>query len=244
MLHYPRISYLKSRLAYNVQMKKGTIFIVEDDLVSAQYLREILEEEEFEITGIADSGQDALDRLQEQCVDIVLMDIILKGAMTGSEAAVILKQMHPSCKIIFLTAYADEEMIAYALDAKASAYLMKPYREKEIIATIQMVLKQNQAPKAYDTTKIKLKNRFIYDSQKGTLARDGTVIPLSEKKIKLIEILAKNRDSVVSNEQLYMYIWGEPKRNGSLRSLISRFKEHIGEDIIINANGLGYMVTS
>ncbi len=225
-------------------MKKGTLFIVEDDLLSAQYLKEILELEGLKILGIADNGKEALDRLRGCPVDIVLMDIILKGVMTGSEAAIILKRMHPSCKIIFLTAYADEEMIEYALDAKAAAYLMKPYREKEIIATIQMVLEQDQPKKVHDITKIPLKNNYIYDTQKGVLMRGETVIPLSEKKIKLIEILAKNRDNIVSNQQLYLYIWGESKSDGSLRSLISRFKEHIGDNIITNANGLGYMVTS
>jgi len=225
-------------------MKKGTLFIVEDDLLSAQYLKEILELEGLKILGIADNGQEALDRLRGCPVDIVLMDIILKGVMTGSEAAIILKRMHPSCKIIFLTAYADEEMIEYALDAKAAAYLMKPYREKEIIATIQMVLEQDQPKKVHDITKIPLKNNYIYDTQKGVLMRGEIVIPLSEKKIKLIEILAKNRDNIVSNQQLYLYIWGESKSDGSLRSLISRFKEHIGDNIITNANGLGYMVTS
>ncbi len=225
-------------------MKKGTIFIVEDDLVSAQYLKEILEVEGFEILGIADDGQDALDRLRSCPVDIVLMDIILKGVMTGSEAALILKQMHPSCKVIFLTAYADEEMIEYALDAKAAAYLMKPYREKEIIATIQIVMKQDQPKEVPNTTKIQLKNEFVYDMEKHTLRKEGKLIPLSEKKRRLIEILAKNRDRVVSNEELYMYIWQEPKSNGSLRSLISRFKDQVGTEIITNVNSLGYMVTS
>jgi DNA-binding response OmpR family regulator len=225
-------------------MKKGTIFIVEDDLVSAQYLKEILEVEGFEILGIADNGQDVLDRLRNCPVDIVLMDIILKGAMTGSEAALKLKQMHPSCKIIFLTAYADEEMIEYALDAKAAAYLLKPYREKEIIATIQMVLKQDQPKEPPNITIIQLKSGFIYDMEKHTLSKEGRAIPLSDKKRKLIEILAKNKNRVVSNEELYMYIWQEPKNNGSLRSLISRFKDQVGTEIITNVNSLGYIVTS
>lgn len=223
-------------------MKSATVFIVEDDLVSAQYLREILETEGLEVIGTANNARKALEMLKNRCADIVLMDIILEGPMSGSEAAIILKQRYSQCQIIFITAYADEEMIEYALDAKASAYLMKPYREKEILATIQMVLNQNRPKHAEPETEIYLKDDLLFDTQKHLLRRGQHIIPLSEKKLRLIEILVKNRNSIVSNEQLYLYIWGEPMSDGSLRSLISRFKDNIGEDIITNANGLGYMV--
>jgi len=224
-------------------MKKHSVFIVEDDLISAQYLKEILEAEGFEVKGIADNAQDALDRLQGCSVDIVLMDIILKGVMTGSEAAVILKHLYPKCKIIFLTAYADEEMIEYALNARAIAYLMKPYREKEIIATIRMAL-QDKTEISIDTIHISLKHGFSYNTEHHCLEKEGREIPLSSNKRKLIEILAKNRDNVVSNTQLSMHIWNEPDHDSNLRSLISRLRKTIDHDIVTNANGLGYMITS
>ncbi len=224
-------------------MKKHSIFIVEDDLISAQYLKEILEAEGFEVKDIVDNGQEALSQLKECSADIVLMDIMLKGVMTGSEAAVILKRMHPTCKIIFLTAYADEEMIQYALDAQAIAYLMKPYREKEIIATVRMAL-QNTPKGSQEEILIPLKYGFFYNTALYRLEREGREIPLSSNKRKLIEILAKNRNSVVSNAQLSLYIWNEPDHDSNLRSLISRFRKTIDHDIITNANGLGYMITS
>ncbi len=224
-------------------MKKPTVFIVEDDLVSAQYLKEILELEGFVIAGIADNGQDAVDRLRDSSADIVLMDIVLKGVMTGSEAALILKQANPVCKIIFLTAYADEEMIEYALDAEAIAYLMKPYREKEIIATLRMAV-QDHSKRSPPHTHIPLRHGFSYNTEHHRLEQFGTEVPLSKNKQKLIGILALNHDTVVSNTQICMEIWGATGHSASLRSLISRFKVTIGEEIITNANGFGYMVSS
>ena len=224
-------------------MEKHTVFIVEDDLISAQYLKEILETEGFKVRGIADDGQEALKQLKACSVDIVLMDIILKGAMTGSEAAVILKQMHPACKIIFLTAYADEEMIEYALDAQAIAYLMKPYREKEIIATVRMALKERNTTPT-DESIIPLKQNFSYNTKQHCLEKEGKEIPLSSNKRKLIEILAKNKNHVVSNRQLSIHIWDEPGHNSNLRSLISRLKKTVGCELVTNANGLGYMIAS
>ena len=223
--------------------KNNRIFIVEDDLISAQYLREILEQEGFDVIGSSDTAEGAIEKLRECNVDLVLMDIVLKGAMTGSEAALRLRKMHPECKILFLTAYADDEMIDYAVDANAFAYLMKPYREREIIATIKTALAQPEKKNPSDE-KIVLKNGFVFDRVKKRLEKDGYELPLTPTKLKLIEILALNKNSIVSNEQLAMHIWNEPKDNSTLRSLITRFRITIGDDIITNVNGMGYTISA
>jgi DNA-binding response OmpR family regulator len=223
-------------------MENGVkIFIVEDDLISAQYLKEMLEGEGFEVLGNADTGEKAVEALRSCPADVVLMDIVLKGPMTGSEAALRIKKMHPECRIIFLTAYADDEMIEYAVDAKAFAYLMKPYREREIVATIRTAL-ANPAKKEETHDRIPLKKGFVYDHANRTLEKDGTPVPLTPPKLALVELLALNRDSVVSNEQLALYIWKEPKENSTLRSLITRFHATIGCDLISNVSGIGYTI--
>jgi len=225
-------------------MKKHTCFIVEDDLVSAQYLKEILEEEGIEVVGISDNAESALEQLSGCPVDLVIMDIILRGALSGSEAALRLRQSCSQCQIIFLTAYADEEMVEYALDAEAAAYLMKPYREKEIIATVKMVLQKDHHAAVKETREITLGKGYVFDREKHLLKHAGRIVPLSPRKLQLVEILALSRGSIVSNEQLNLAIWGEPRSDSNLRSLISRVKEQIGEEIIVNVNGLGYMITS
>lgn len=217
------------------------IFIVEDDLVSAHYLKEMLQSEGFEISGSAASGEEALEKMRSCDADIVLMDIVLGGAMTGSETAIGIKKRCPESKIIFLTAYADDEMIEYALDAQAFAYLMKPYRDREIVATIRMAAGQSSARPTKDA-KISLKNGFTYDQRLHRLEKEGREIPLTPKKLKLVELLALNRNSTVSNEQLAMHIWNEKKENSTLRSLITRFHAAIGEEIISNVNGVGYTI--
>ena len=222
---------------------KKSLFIVEDDLLSAQYLKEILEKEGFEILGTASSGEEALQKLRSCAVDLVLMDVMLKGAMSGSEAAVRLRSMHPSCRIIFLTAYADEEMIDSAVDAKAFAYLMKPYREAEIVATIRMALSQPIEKEGSDDAVI-LKEGYVFYKKERKLEYDGRMVPLSEKKLRLLEILVENRGSVVPNEQLSLYIWGEPKSNSTLRSLINRFRNLVDDELVTNVNGIGYAIVT
>ncbi len=228
-------------------MKTMRIFIVEDDLVSAEYLKTILEKENSEIIGIADNGNDAIDALKTCGADLVLMDIILKGKLTGIETALTLKRMHPECKVIFLTAYADQEMVDSAVNVRASAYLMKPYREKEIIATIRMALHQeHNTEKNMPTAKsyIPLQHGYGFDLRHDRLVQDGSIVPLSQTMLKMIRLLSSNHDNVIPTETLSTYIWNEQKSNSTLRSLINRFRKTVDEEIIINVNGVGYLLKS
>lgn len=226
--------------------KKKTIFIIEDDLLSAEYLKQFLIKENYDILDIVDTGEEAIQKCKTVHPDILLMDIMLKGQLSGCEAAIEIKHFHPECKIIFLTAYAEPEMINYAVESKASGYLMKPYREEEVLATIKVVLSQDNIPSETkdDTGLILLKNHFSFDTEHRRLYKNNQEIPLSSKKIKLIELLAKNRNHTVSNEQICMYVWNEMKSNSTLRSLIHRFRSVINDDIITNINGVGYSIST
>ncbi len=225
--------------------KKNTILITEDDLLSAEYLKDILTKEGYEILDIVDSAEEAIEKCKVTEPDILLMDIMLKGKLSGCEAAVEIERRHPKCIIIFLTAYAETEMIDYAVRSKAYAYLMKPYREQEILATIKVALSHDyiDMPKEEEEV-IELKNGFFFDTKHRRLHKEGKEVPLPSKKLKLIEFLAKNKNSTVSNEEICMQVWGKLKSNSTLRSLIFRFRVTIGEDIITNVNGAGYNVSS
>ena len=225
--------------------KKKTVFIVEDDLSSAAYLKEILIKENYDVLDIVDTGEEAVQKCKTFQPDILLMDIMLKGRMSGSEAAVEIKHFHPECKIIFLSAFAESEMVDYAARSQACAYLMKPYRKKEILATIRVVLAQNHPlPPEKETELIQLKNNFVFDTEHRRLYKENREIPLSSKKLKLIEILAKNKNHTVSNEEICLYVWNEIKSNSTLRSLIHRFRTLIDDDIITNVNGVGYSIST
>lgn len=221
---------------------KARIFIVEDDLLSAQYLKELLEAEGFEIAGISDTAESAITRLRNCEADLVLMDIILKGTMSGSEGAIRIKRRHPHCKIIFLTAYADNEMVEYATEAKPVAYLMKPYREKEIIATIKMALADRKQIDSQIEI-ITLKNGYVFNLKENRLEHNGEMVALSGQKLKLLRILAEHKNNTVSSEQLARQLWNEPKKNSTLRSLVNRLKQIVGDDLITSVNGLGYSIS-
>lgn len=118
-------------------MIKKKILIVEDEPLFSNYLKNLLLQENYEVVGIVERGLDAISFARMCQPDLILMDVMLKGSMSGSEAAVEIHQRDKSIKIIFLTAYAEAEMIEYAVNAEVMAYLLKPYRDNEILATIK-----------------------------------------------------------------------------------------------------------
>ena len=219
------------------------ILIVEDELISAEYLKELLLKENYTIVGIANSGEEAIAYAKRERPDLILMDIMLAGSMSGCEAAVHIHQHDKEVKFICLTAYAEDEMVEYAIEADVTAYLLKPYRESEILATIKLICSHDEVSRVEEKREeIPLSEGYSFNLKLHRLFRYKKEIYLGKKSLKLIEILAKNRDVSVSNEQICNFIWGEGKNDRTLRSLIHRVRQLIDNDLIQNVNGLGYKI--
>jgi len=219
------------------------ILIVEDELISAEYLKELLLQENYTIVGIVNSAEDAILQAKIKKPDLILMDIMLEGSMSGCEAAVQIHQENKEVKFICLTAYAEDEMVEYAIEADVTAYLLKPYRESEILATIKLICSHDEtALLEKDKEEIPLSEGYSFNLKLQRLFRYKKEVYLGKKSLKLIEILAKNRNVSVSNEQICNFIWGEGKNDRTLRSLIHRVRQLIDNDLIKNVNGLGYKI--
>jgi len=226
----------------NINNKK--ILIVEDDIVAAQFLRETLEDAGYFVLGIVSRAKESIQKANELKPDLILMDIILKDQMSGCEAALEIKQNHKNCKIIFLTAHAQKEMIEYAQQCQACAYLLKPYREDEILATIAVTFSQTDPITKKEIEEVLFSKGFSFHFKKCRLFHNNEEVPLTEKKLKLVECLAKNVDLSVSIEQICTYVWGEQRSEHTVRSLIYRVKASIGYDLIKNSSGAGYVIHS
>jgi PAS domain S-box-containing protein len=120
-------------------MEKPSIFIVEDERIVAEDIGETLKKLGYLISGIAVSGEVALEKIREILPDLVLMDIHLAGTMDGIEAA---GQIHTlyDIPVIYLTAYADNELLERAKVTEPYGYVLKPFNDREIHSVIEMAL--------------------------------------------------------------------------------------------------------
>lgn len=215
------------------------ILIVEDEAIAAEYLKMILEKRGWEVVDIVDNGEDAIATIQQNNPQLVLMDIMIKGYKSGCEVAMDIRKIS-HCSIVFTTAYADEEMINYAMDVNADGYIIKPYNEKEIIATISLLsAKQNY----HNHLKVnKIAGGFYFNHETNLLYKNLEVVQLGPKALKLLQILCNNKNSCVNYEKLYTHIWNDDINLKKLQMVIYRIREICASDFIENINGVGYQI--
>lgn len=215
------------------------ILIVEDEAIAAEYLRMVLEKRGWEVVDSVDNGVDALAALRQHEPHLVLMDIMIQGGKSGCEVAM---EMHKisHCSIVFTTAYADEEMISYAMEARADGYIIKPYNEKELIATISLLCAKHTPLNPLKTTRIA--GGFYFDHDSGLLYKDAEVVKIGPRALKFIQVLCANRHTCVSYETLYASIWDDAMNLKKLQMVVYRIREACGEGFLENINGMGYRI--
>jgi len=120
-------------------MDKIKLMLVDDHDVVRTGLRSFLETQPgFDVIAEADSGVEALERVQEAQPDIILMDITMPD-MDGIEATRQLKKMYPECQILALTVHADKQYFMRMIEVGASGYITKQAAADELVAAIQAV---------------------------------------------------------------------------------------------------------
>lgn len=120
-------------------MEKPAIFIVEDEAIVANDIKETLKSLGYEVPGIAKSGEIALEKVKELRPDLVLMDIHLATEMDGVETAGKIHALY-GIPVIYLTAYADKSLLDRAKVTEPYGYVIKPYDERELHSVIEMAL--------------------------------------------------------------------------------------------------------
>ena len=119
------------------------ILIVEDERITAEDLRDILTELGYTVTASVSTGADAIAQAEQTRPDLALMDIRIKGAMDGTEAARILRE-RLNIPVVYLTAHADSATLSRAKLAVPLGYITKPFQEAELHASIEMALHKHR----------------------------------------------------------------------------------------------------
>ena len=125
-------------------MNPARILIVEDEAILAAHLALSLGQMGYQPAGQAATGEAAVELALKEKPDAILMDVRLRGEMTGIQAA---EAIHRSSDIpiIYLTAYAEESVLQQAKITEAYAVLAKPVRERELRASLEMALYKHEA---------------------------------------------------------------------------------------------------
>jgi len=119
------------------------IQIVEDETMVAAGIEEALSSLNYEVTGIASTGKEALQLARQKRPNLILMDIHLEGEMDGIQIAELIKSEF-DIPIVFLTAYVDGPTFSRANNLEPYGYILKPFRQMELSTVVKLAIHRHQ----------------------------------------------------------------------------------------------------
>ncbi len=172
----------------------ANILVTEDEAIVRKDIERCLTSLGYNVVATADNGPDAISKANEHKPDLCLMDIMIKGDMSGITAAEEIKKTL-DVPVIFLTAYADESTLASAKSAEPHGYILKPFKEADIQAAVEMALHKH-------TKEIELKNEADF-LRSLTEHKDGADILFVKNRSRLMHV---RHDDLLFVEALKDYV--------------------------------------
>ena len=120
-------------------MTPANILIVEDENITAELLQALLHNMGYAVCGVTAYGEEAVTKASELRPDLILMDVMLRGEMTGTTAATRIQEAQ-NTPIVYLTAYSDGETIDSVKQTQPLGYVQKPFRAGELYSAIEIAL--------------------------------------------------------------------------------------------------------
>jgi DNA-binding response OmpR family regulator len=210
------------------------VMIIEDEPLIALSLKMILEKKSFKVTGLVANYEDALKLFYANKPDIVLSDIRLQDGESGINIVKNLRSISDFC-VLYLTSYSHDSMIEKAIDTNPIAYITKPFKEADLIASLKL---------ASATIKSKnINSDFTYNKETRTLFYKDEQIILSKQESELFHICYLSKGLFVSMHIIQEYIWQEEYVSDSTRrGLIHRLRKKLNHTIFEYSSGQGCKV--
>jgi PAS domain S-box-containing protein len=122
------------------------ILVVEDEIITADDIRENLQDLGYTVLAVVSSGEEAIKKIEEASPDLVLMDIMLQKELDGIETA---KQIRFrfNIPVVYLTAYSDKKILERAKITEPFGYILKPFSERELQINIDIALYKHKMEK-------------------------------------------------------------------------------------------------
>lgn len=128
-------------------MERARILIVEDQVVVAKSIEAMVIDHGLEPIGLCKTGEEALDLVERERPDIVIMDIKLQGKIDGIKAATSIHELY-RIPVIFLSDYTDKATVRHAKAAQPVNYLSKPFTENDLLRAIDIAIHNANAARA------------------------------------------------------------------------------------------------
>jgi two-component system response regulator RegX3 len=221
------------------------ILVVEDEESFRDALSYMLSREGFEVD-LAGTGPAALEQFDRHGADLVLLDLMLPG-LSGTEVFRSLRA-RSGVPVIMLTAKDSEVDKVVGLELGADDYVTKPYSPRELVARIRAVLRrQRRAERNVFGMAIRAGDAALDVGEMRFVAPGREPATLTVTEMKILELLMRNANAVISRETLVERVWGYDcdGTDNRVNVYIRRLREKIERDpakpeYLETVRGLGY----
>ena len=218
----------------------NSILLVEDNDSIILGLEYLLKEENYKCIVVKNKNH-ALNMLDKEKFDLILLDISLPDG-NGFELCKYIKEKK-NTPVIFLTAKDEEKDVVLGFDLGADDYIIKPFRNRELISRIKNVLRRNG-----NIDNCLICGNIKIDTISGKVYKDEQEINLTKLEYKILVNLFTNKKRLITREEILNDIWdvaGNFVNDNTLTVYIKRIREKIGDkdgNIIETVRGIGYRV--
>jgi two-component system KDP operon response regulator KdpE len=223
---------------------KSTILVVDDDPRLLRLVRVNLEKAGFAVS-TATSGSAALDQLDSQPPDLIVLDITMPG-LDGFTLTQRIREIS-NVPIIILTAMGEQTHKVRGLEIGADDYMTKPFDPDELVARVRALLRRAQAAGGAETLHTLQAGDLKIDFVRHRVERSGEPVKLTPTEYKLLQQLAGQAGKVISHGELLSKVWGPEYRDetGYLWVYIRALRQKLEDDpsnprYIISEPGFGY----
>lgn len=216
--------------------KRIKLMIIEDDKKLRRLLEMELEHAGYEVISF-ESGLDALEEFKNEDPELVILDIMLPD-IDGYEIADKMRKLNPDVIILMLTALGMKKDKLAGFEAGADDYITKPFDNEELLARIKALLRRKNIS---ITKPIKVGNLEIYETQRKVIF-NSKVVELSKTEFELLLYLVKNKDRVVSKEEILDAIWGIDYygSDNTVEVYVNYIRKKLSPELIKTVRGVGY----
>jgi len=216
------------------------VLLIEDDAMIGAAIQAALKDASYAADWVQ-NGQTALTTLACQHYDLVLLDLGLPGKDGLAVLADIRARDNPVALLIISARDGLDDRLR-GLDGGADDYLLKPFEMAELLARMRAVLRR----KGGNATPV-LSNGIVWldpATREATLHGDAP-LQLSNREFALLQALLVRPGAILSRRDLEdrIYGWGEEVESNAVEFLIHTLRRKLGNDVIKNVRGVGWMVS-
>lgn len=219
------------------------ILLIEDEPKTLEFITKGLEENGYSVDGAPD-GIEGLRLAMQKSYHIVISDVVLPG-MNGITLCRELRGLGNHTPLLMLTALGDVGQIVEGLDSGADDYLVKPFEFQELLARIRTLTKRSNGTPAslilsIADLEMNLENRSV--------KRAGKDIQLTAREYSLLEYLLRNKEKVISRQEIVRHVWGLDFDTGTnmvevyINYLRRKIDRDFSQKLIHTQFGLGYVM--